>query len=135
MLDVRDARTVFSVSRKRPVRIVPVVGRISEGIDLQMLENLLGHLGQEPVNYETSLNAPLTVHNEDNLVKLRIQKGFLDVGVRVSDVLGRVGKVSLDQTLNQIEYDTIPAVNRVEMSTLAWIPHTKKKGGNGPTLD
>jgi hypothetical protein len=62
---------------------------------------------EEPVKDHASFDATLGVEDEDDFGESGVvEEGFYD-GVAVSYVLGRVGEVALDETLEDVEDDAI----------------------------
>ncbi|KAI6756242.1 hypothetical protein HG530_011978 [Fusarium avenaceum] len=74
--------------------------------DFELLEVLKGHFVQEPVNDHSSLDSSLRVENKDNLLLAVVEKSVLDKDVAVSDVLRGVEQSTLNQALDEIEYNS-----------------------------
>lgn len=83
-----------------------MIGDITKGIDFELLEVLKGHFVQEPVNDHSSLDSSLRVENKDNLLLAVVEKSVLDKDVAVSDVLRGVEQSTLNQALDEIEYNS-----------------------------
>lgn len=54
------------------MRIVEMVGGVSECVDFKLLEKILRNLGEEPVNYHASFNSTLRVENKNNSIDVGV---------------------------------------------------------------
>ena len=76
--------------------VIEVVGCVSEGVDFEFSEEILGQFLQEPVDYHATFDTALTVENENYFRYFGFVESFFDGFVAVADVVGGVIEVSLD---------------------------------------
>ncbi len=86
-----------------PVRVVEVVRRVAKGVDLELGQQVLGQLLQEPVENQAAFNGALGVQDEDDAGVLRAVQRLLDDAVGEADVGRGVAEVALDQALDDVE--------------------------------
>lgn len=109
-VDRRDAAAVLPVSgggSEMAMGIVEVIGRAPQAVHLDLAQDVVGQLGEQPVDHEAALDAALRVQDEDYLFARGVQQRFLDHLVRVAHVLGRVAEVALDHALDEVEDEAV----------------------------
>jgi hypothetical protein len=89
------------------MRIIEVVRCIPESVDFEFREQVLREFLEEPIEDHAAFDGALRMQDEDDFGEVRLVESFFDDLVTVSDVLGCVGEITLDQALDYIEKDTI----------------------------
>ncbi len=89
------------------MRIIEVIRCITESVDFEFREKVLREFLEEPIDDHAAFDAALRMQDEDDFGEVRLVESFLDDLVAVSDVLGCVGEVTLDQALDYIEKDAV----------------------------
>lgn len=87
------------------MRVIKVVRRVAERIHLQLGEQVLRQLLQQPVEDQAALDGALRVQDEDDLGVARVVQLLLDDLVPDAHVLSRVAPVALDQAFDDVEED------------------------------
>lgn len=72
------------------VGVVEVVGCVTESVDFQLGENVLGKFLKQPVDNQAALDSTLRVEDEDDFGVLRIVELFFDDAVADSDVFSGI---------------------------------------------
>lgn len=91
--------------------VVEVVGSVSEGVDLELLEILAGAVGEEPVENDAALKATLRVKNENDSVLSGVGNSSSDKSVALSGVGCAEVEASLYETLDRVENDASSVTN------------------------
>jgi len=89
------------------MRVIEVVCRVPEGVNLEFRQEVLGNFLKEPVEDHPAFDAALTVQDEDYFGELGIVESLLYDNVAVADVLGCVIEISLDEALEDVEEDAV----------------------------
>jgi hypothetical protein len=94
------------------MRVVEMVRRTTECVDLQFGKQILGKLLEQPVQDKTTFDSALRMQDEDDFGKTRIVQVCLDSLVRFSYVGGCVTEVALYEALDNVKDDACcPVVN------------------------
>ncbi|KFX95497.1 hypothetical protein V490_03826 [Pseudogymnoascus sp. VKM F-3557] len=94
---------------RRHAGVVKVVRCAAERVDLEFTQFLLAQLLEEPIDYETALDAALGVQDQDDFVDGAGHGEFEDL-VADSHVCGAVVEGPLDEALDHIKQNTGCAV-------------------------
>lgn len=90
------------------VGVVEVVGGVSKRVDLELGEEVLRGLLEEPVEDQTALDGTLRVQDKDDLGVLWVVQFLLDDAVADTDVGGSKAQAPLDKTLDDVKDDSGP---------------------------
>src|SRR4030095_13076327 len=88
------------------MRVIEMARRIPKCVYLEILQQVDWYITEQPVQDHTALDSPLAVEDAADFCEVRVSKGLLDEHVAVAYVLSRVGEVSLDETLDNVEDNT-----------------------------
>jgi hypothetical protein len=63
---------------------------------LEMFEGSARHFSEKPIDNQATLDAALTMKDENDLFDAGVEKGFFDTSVGFTYILGGIGEVALD---------------------------------------
>lgn len=92
------------------VGVVEVVGGVSKRVYLELGEEVLGCLLEEPVEDQATLDGTLRVQDKDNFGVLWVVQFLLDDAVADADIGGSKAQVPLDKTLDDVKDDSGPGL-------------------------
>jgi hypothetical protein len=74
-----------------------------------MFESSARHFCEKPIDDQATLDAALTMEDEDDLFDAGVEKGFLDTSVGLAYILSGIGEVALNLMHNACQYQIFPA--------------------------
>jgi hypothetical protein len=83
---------------------------IAECVDFELLEQVVRHFVQEPVQDHASFDPALRVQDEDNLFDFWSVEGLFDEHVALADVGCVVAERTLDKALDYVENNAASGV-------------------------
>lgn len=85
------------------MRVVEMVCSISKGVDFELCHEVLRDFLQEPIDNHATFDTALAMENEDYFCKMGFVERFFDGFIAVSDIVGSIVKVALNEALDYIK--------------------------------